>query len=460
MTRALFFSSIIAALGGLLFGFDAAVISGTVDALKAEYELASWGLGITVSSALVGTIVGAIMVGLPSDRLGRRWTLMCIALIYLVSAVGSALAWDWTSFLVFRVLGGLGIGGASVVSPMYIAEISPAHLRGRLVAVAQLNIVLGILAAYLSNYMIAALDLGAVEWRWMFGVEAFPALAFFLLLFLTPRSPRWLVACGRDEQARATLRIVGTDTGDVDAELDAIRHSLRDQSKALHEPLLQKRFVKPILLVVAIAMFNQLSGINAVILYAPSIFKMASANSDSALMQSVVIGLMNLVFTIAAMAVIDQLGRRKLMLIGSIGYVLSLGTIAACFYTFGNDFSTAGGYILLAALLVFIASHAFGQGAVIWVFIGEIFPNSVRARGQSLGSFTHWVMAAIMSAMFPVVAELSAGHVFLFFAVVMLGQLAWVLLLMPETRGIPLEEIEQRLYPGNETSWQEKETNR
>jgi SP family xylose:H+ symportor-like MFS transporter len=439
-------STVIAALGGLLFGFDTAVISGTTAALQSVYDLSGFGLGFTVASALIGTIVGSLSVGRPADAFGRRRVLFAIAVLYFVSAVGSALAWSWPSFLLFRFLGGLGVGGASVVSPMYIAEISPAPLRGRLVAVTQFNIVLGILLAFFSNYVVAQLKLGALEWRWMFGVEAFPAAAFFVLLFLTPSSPRWLVSRGRVDEARAVLERMGTDTGGVEDEIQAIQASLDlEHHDPEEERLFQRAYRTPILLAVAIAAFNQLSGINALMYYAPHIFRMAGAGQDSALLQSVIVGFTNLVFTMAAMAVIDRFGRRTLMIAGSIGYILSLGTTAWAFYTWGADFTPAGGLIVLVGLLVFIASHAFGQGAVIWVFLSEIFPNRIRARGQALGSFTHWFMAAAISWTFPMFAEASGGHTFAFYAVMMVLQLIWVLRVMPETKGVPLEDIQKRL---------------
>ena len=437
--------TLVAALGGLLFGFDTAVISGTTEALAQVFELNEFWLGFTVAAALIGTIVGAVGAGRPADVFGRRTVLMAIGVLYFVSAVGSALPWDWYSFLFFRFIGGIGVGGASVVAPMYIAEISPARFRGRLVAVTQFNIVFGILLAFFSNYLIAQFDLGEAEWRWMFGVEAFPAAAFFVLLFLTPRSPRWLVSQGRTEEARQVLARLGTDTGSLDEEIAAIQGSLDLVHHSLREPFFQWKYRTPILLAVAIAVFNQLSGINALMYYAPAIFKMAGAGENSALLQAVAVGGTNLVFTMLAMLVIDHFGRRNLMLVGSVGYILSLASTAAAFYTYGSRFDTAGSIWVLASLLVFIASHAFGQGAVIWVFISEIFPNRVRARGQALGSFTHWVMAAAISWTFPMIAAKSGGHAFAFYAAMMLLQLAWVLLAMPETKGVPLEEIQKKM---------------
>lgn len=432
-------SALVAALGGLLFGFDTAVISGTTDWLRKEFVLNDFNLGLTVSSALIGTIIGAIAVGKPTDTWGRRAVLILLAVFYFVSAVGSALAWDWWSFMGFRFLGGLAVGGASVVSPMYIAEISPARYRGRLVAIQQFNIVFGILLAYLSNYIIGRMNLGETESRWMFGVEAFPSAAFFFLLFLTPQSPRWLVAKGRVEEARAILQRCGTDTGNVDDSIQEIQRSLDLQHHSLQEPFFCKKYAKPIMLAIAIAVFNQLSGINALIYYTAHIFKMAGYGSTDALLQSVIIGITNLVFTMAAMTVIDHFGRKKLMLVGSIGYILSLSAAAYSFYT------GTGGTLLLISLMVFIASHAFGQGAVIWVFISEIFPTAVRARGQALGSFTHWIMAAGISWTFPMIAAQSGGHTFAFYALCMVGQLLWVISVMPETKGISLERIQQKL---------------
>ena len=438
-------STIIAALGGLLFGFDTAVISGTTHRLQAEFALSPFLLGFTVASALIGTILGSIAAGRPADRYGRKNTMFIVALLYFVSAAGSALAWDWISFVSFRFIGGLGVGGASVVSPMYIAEISPARYRGRLVAVTQFNIVLGILLAFFSNYCIARMDLGDIDWRWMFGVEALPALAYFFLLFLVPRSPRWLVARDRIGEARAVLERCSTDSGNIEREIGEIQNSLHAERDALGEPLFQKRYARPILLATAIAMFNQLSGINAVLYYAPRIFEMAGAGSSSALLQTVAVGGTNLLLTMAALAVIDHFGRRRLMLAGSLGYIASLGVTAWAFYHYGGSFTEAGGAIVLAGLLVFIASHAFGQGAVIWVFLGEIFPTAVRARGQALGSFVHWIMAAAISWSFPMIAEISGAHTFVFYCLCMVGQLVWVVRVMPETKGVSLEEMQRRL---------------
>jgi len=455
-------STLVAALGGLLFGFDTAVISGaeqtlqkmfaaTYESLAASFEnirfLGDPGFwhGCTTASALIGTILGAWFAGKPSDLWGRKKTLSVLAILYFVSAVGSALAWDWWSFVIARFLGGLAVGGSSVVGPIYIAEISPAASRGRLVALFQFNIVFGILLAFLSNFTLGALNLGDTEWRWIFGVEAFPAAAFYFLLFRNPRSPRWLMTKGLVDEAREVLQRIGAKN--VEGELGAIRESIHLDCHRIKEPFFRKKYLRPILLAFLIAMFNQLSGINALLYYSQRIFEMAGASISDARLQSVIVGLTNLVFTMMAMAVIDHFGRKKLMLVGSLGYILSLGTAAWAFHT------NQGGFIVLASFMVFIASHAFGQGAVIWVFISEIFPNRVRARGQALGSFTHWFMCAGISWTFPMLvgkpdapgASQAGAKVFAFYAAMMVLQLVWVLLMMPETKGVPLEEIQKKL---------------
>ena len=428
-------SAVVASLCGLLFGFETAVISGTTQWLKAHFALTDFMLGFTVATALLGSIVGAFAVAKPADALGRRGVLFALALLFVVSALGCALAWNLGAFITFRFIGGLAVGGASVAAPVYIAELSPAAYRGRLVTITQLNIVLGVLLAYLSNYLIGLLELGDHEARWMFGVMAIPAGVFFALLFFTPQSPRWLVGQGRTAEARAVLQRCGTDTGSVEAEIADIQRSFAMTRYEIHEPLFQRKYLRPILLAVAIAAFNQLSGINALLYYTRQIFTLAGADKTSALLQSVIIGFTLFAFTVAALAAVDHFGRRRLMIVGSIGYILSLSTAAFAFHT------GAGGRLLLGSLLLFVASHAFGQGAVIWVFIGEIFPNRARARGQALGVGTHWVLCAAISWTFPVIAAASATAAFAFFAVCMVGQFVWVLLAMPETKGIPLEQI-------------------
>jgi len=345
------YSTIVAALGGLLFGFDTAVISGTTAWLTKSFELSSAGLGFTVASALIGTIIGALFIGKPSDKYGRRSVLFVIAVFYFISALGSAFAWDWYSFLAFRLLGGLAVGAASVVSPMYIAEISPAKYRGRLVAITQFNIVFGILLAFFSNYIITELNLGAIEWRWMFAVEAVPAAVFFVLLFKNPLSPRWLIINNRIDEARLVLEKLGTDSGSVDEEIDAVKSSIDLDHNSLQEPFLSKKYIKPIMLAVAIAMFNQLSGINAILYYAPQIFRMAGAGEESSMLQTIAVGGINLIMTMFAISVIDSFGRKKLMLVGSVGYILSLSSVAWAFYTYGTDFTETGSWVVLISLM-------------------------------------------------------------------------------------------------------------
>jgi MFS transporter, SP family, xylose:H+ symportor len=445
MKKTLVLSALVAALGGLLFGFDTAVISGTTAWLESVFELSKSQLGFTVASALIGTIIGALIIGKFADKYGRRNVLFILALLYLISAVGSGLAWNWYSFLIFRLIGGIGVGGASVVSPMYIAEISPAKIRGRLVAVTQLNIVLGMLLAYFSNYFINSLDLAQLEWRWMFGVEAIPAALFFILLFTTPRSPRWLIANNLVNEARLVLDKCGTDSGNIDLEVSKIQKSLDLQHHSKNEPFFTKKYRTPIMLAVMLALFNQLSGINAVLYYAPDIFNMAGFGKSAALLNSMGIGGVFFIFTIAAMAVIDKMGRKKIMIIGSVGYIISLSTTAWAFIKYGDNFTEAGSLIVLGSVFLFVASHAFGQGSVIWVYLSEIFPNRVRGRGQSLGTTTHWIAAAIISWTFPLIAEFSGGYVFAVYAFFMVIQLVWVATKMIETKGVSLEDIQKKL---------------
>ncbi|MDG3004447.1 sugar porter family MFS transporter [Paludisphaera mucosa] len=440
----LLFSTFVASLGGLLFGFDVAIMSGTTDALTRVFGLTGLTLGFTIASAPLGTVLGSLVAGKPADVWGRRPMLAVLAVAYLVSALGCALAWDWWSLLAFRILGGVAVGAASVIAPLYIAEIAPARYRGRLVATVQFNIVLGILLAYLSNYVIDRMGLGENDWRWMLGVQVFPSALFFALAFLIPESPRWLVAKGRIDEARRVLTAIGADEA-VEVELADIQESLRDSGVKDDDALFQRAYRKPILLAVAVAAFNQLSGINAVMYYAPTVIEMAGAGKKAALLGAVAIGAVNLVFTMLAMTIIDRFGRRALMLVGSIGYILSLSVIAGAFYAYGSSFSGYGAWIVLGGLLVFIASHAFGQGAVIWVYISEVFPNRVRAKGQALGCVTHWVGALAITQTFPMIAEKSGGHAFAFYAAMMVLQLLWVLFVMPETKGVPLEELQKKL---------------
>lgn len=438
--------AIVAALGGFLFGFDTAVISGAEPLFQEFFALGDKLHGFVVGSALLGTILGAAVMGKPADWYGRRLGLLLLAMLFLVSAIGCAIAWNWWSLTIFRFIGGLGVGGAAVVSPMYVSEISPAKSRGVLVAITQLNIVIGILAAYFSNYIIGIMEMGlGLEWRWMFGVEAIPAALFGLLLLVTPESPRWLVRASRIDQAREALNKLGTDTGDVNTEIEEIKKSLESQIKGIKETVFQAKYLKPILLAIAIGAFNQLSGINGVLYYVVRIFQSAGSEQVPALLGGVGLGVVNLIVTIAAMVVIDRFGRRTLMLAGSIAYIVGLFTVAGTFMYYEGGFTTVGTQLLFVALMIFIAGHAFGQGAVIWVFLSEIFPNSVRAAGLSVGVFTHWVMNWVITTTFPFIFAAFAWAPFVLFGVMMVLQLLWVVFVMPETKGVPLEKIQQKL---------------
>jgi SP family arabinose:H+ symporter-like MFS transporter len=430
-------SSVVAALGGLLFGFDTAVISGTTAALTSNYHLTSTTLGITVASALWGTVLGAMFGGIPGDKYGRRGSLRIIAVLYLLSALGCAFAYGWYSLIVARFLGGLAIGASSVLGPMYIAEIAPPQQRGRLVGFFQFNIVFGILLAYFSNYVIGTVGFGDLEWRWKLGVAAVPAALFCLMLFTIPESPRWLARVGRVREAEEVLR----DTGDPDYkdDLAEIVESLDPRHGSANEPLFSHKYRFPIFLAVSIAMFNQLSGINAVLYYLNYIFEKAGFTKVSSDLQAVAVGGTNLLATIIAMLLIDHAGRRTLLLIGSVGTSLSLAGVAAIFLTGTHQ------DLLVWCLVGFIAFFAFSQGAVIWVYLSEIFPTRVRAKGQSLGSFTHWIMNAMIAHTFPVLAASSGGVPFVFFAVMMAVQFFVVLSFFPETKGHSLEEMERRL---------------
>ena len=430
-------STAVAALGGLLFGFDTAVIAGATHALTDVYQLSAGALGLTVASALWGTILGALFAGIPGDRYGRRNSLRVMAVLYVISALGCAFAWDWYSLVAFRAIGGIGIGGSSVLGPMYIAEIAPAKWRGRLVGFFQFNVVAGILLAYLSNYLIGLAGFGAIEWRWKLGVSAVPAILFFLLLLGIPRSPRWLAKKRRVDEARQVLAKIGEEN--VETELQDIVASIDVEHGRADEPLFEWKYRVPILLAVTIGMFNQLSGINAILYYLNDIFAKAGFSKASSDLQAVAVGATNLLFTVIAMSVIDKLGRKKLLLVGAIGNALCLAGVAYIF-------STARHEDWLVWLLVgYIAFFAFSQGAVIWVYLSEVFPNRVRAKGQSLGSATHWIMNALISGVFPVVATKSGAAPFAFFAAMMVLQFFVVLSFYPETKGVTLEELQRKL---------------
>jgi SP family arabinose:H+ symporter-like MFS transporter len=433
-------STVVAALGGLLFGFDTAVISGTTSALTQTYHLSPLLLGVTVFSALCGTVVGAMLAGFPGERYGRRDSLRVMAILYLISGLGCAIAWNWTALVAFRFIGGLGVGGSSVLGPMYIAEIAPAKLRGRLVGVFQFNVVFGILLAYFSNYIIGLQHFGAAEWRWQLGVTALPAALFFVMLFTIPRSPRWLVKKGRVDEARAVLKMTGDENYEHD--LQEIVASINVEQSQAAEKLFSRKYALPIFLAVSIGMFNQLSGINAILYYLNDIFSFAGFSKVSGNLQAVAVGATNLLFTMIAMSVIDRLGRKTLLLVGSVGTALCLAGVATIFFTHQHQ------SLLLWLLIGYIAFFAFSQGAVIWVYLSEVFPNSVRAKGQSLGSFSHWFMNAAISLIFPVVAASSGAYPFILFSVMMVLQFFVVLFVYPETKGFTLEEMQKKLAAG------------
>ena len=429
-----------AALAGLLFGFDTAVIAGVIGDLKALFALSAAQEGATVSIALIGTLIGALCSGAIGDRHGSRNALCLMALLYLVSGLGCAVAWDWSSLMLFRFIGGLAIGGSSVLAPVYISEISPPARRGALVGLFQLNIVIGILVAYLSNYLIGQLELGAIEWRWKLGVTAAPAALLLAMLRYIPHSPRWLAAKGREPEALLALQRIGVDR--AAEELRAINDSLIAHQQGRQARLSWRQHRVPILLAIAVAMFNQLAGINAILYYINSIFAAAGFGRVSADLQAVAIGATNLLFTAIAMTVIDKFGRKLLLLIGSIGMFVCLSGVAVIMSSGENQ------HLLLWMLVGFIAFFAFSQGAVIWVYISEIFPTAVRARGQSVGSSTHWAMCAILTFLFPVVAQHSKALPFVFFALMMAVQFVVVLLFFPETKGVSLERMEDAVMGG------------
>ncbi|MBF0802847.1 MULTISPECIES: sugar porter family MFS transporter [unclassified Neisseria] len=438
----LLFWSVTVALAGFLFGFDTVVISGAEKSLSemwGHYTLfgsASLFHGnVVMASALWGTVIGALFGGWPSNALGRKKTLIIIGILYTVSAIGSALVSDPWSFAFFRFIGGLGVGASTIAAPAYVSEIAPADKRGRLVAMYQFNIVFGILSAFLSNYAFAKMGLGDTAWRWMVGIEALPALIYTLMVCTVPMSPRWLMMKGRFSEAREVLQKI--DPGrDIDSVIEAGREDAAHGSESIWQS--KYRFI--VLLAFLIAFFNQFSGINAFLYYAPRIFEIAGLGKNAALLNSVGVGLVNLVFTLTGLVLIDKLGRRTLMYICSFGYIISLGLISLAF---SQNWS---GQIVPLLFFLFIAAHAVGQGAVIWVFISEIFPNHLRAQGQSLGSSTHWVLAAAIPAMIPFLfGTIGAGAVFMIFTGMMVLQLLFVIFLMPETKGVPLEELSKSL---------------
>ena len=431
-------SIIVGALGGLLFGFDTAVIAGTTHQLTQVFHLSPGQLGFTVSIALWGTVIGAMSSGILGDKLGGRESLRILAAFYMISALGCAFAWSWPVLLFFRFIGGLGIGGSSVLGPVYIAEIAPARWRGLLVGSFQINVVVGILVAYLSNYLLGLANLGMNEWRWQLGVAALPALLFFIMLFGIPRSARWLVTKNRIPEAREVLDSLGSPDGA--GELDDIIESIHVDGVAHSEPLFQKKYLKPIYLAVTVAAFNQLAGINAILYYLNDIFGMAGFSEMSADLQAVAVGAMNLLATFLAMTVIDRVGRKTLLLIGGAGMVFCLSGVAMVFFTQQHQ------KMLVWLLVAYIGFFAISQGAVIWVYISEVFPNRVRSKGQSLGSSTHWIMNALIAFSFPVIEQRFGGaYPFVFFAAMMALMFFVVLFTFPETKGVTLEQMQHKL---------------
>jgi sugar porter (SP) family MFS transporter len=438
MKKSVFLWSLVIALGGFLFGFDTAVISGAEQSIQTYWSLTPFQHGLTVSIALIGTVIGSLCGAWPSDRWGRKTSLYIIAALYLFSAIGTAIATDWSVFLVFRFLGGLGVGCSSVTAPIYISEISPAEKRGKLVGLFQFNVVFGIVVSYLSNYLIG--QQGEDSWRLMLGIQAVPALIFLVLLRFVPESPRWLyLQKGKLEEARKILHVIDRDR--AEQILSSIKNSADREGAVESGHLFSARYRTPVTLAVLFAIFNQVSGINAIIYYSPRIFEMTGLGASSSLLSTVGLGVINFIFTLIAMNFIDRIGRRTLMLIGSVGLILTLSLVSWAFY--GQKFN---GLEVPVFLFIYIAFFAFSQGAVIWVFISEIFPTSVRAKGQTLGSTTHWLMAALIAFSFPWLAEKAGGgNTFLFFSVMMMVQLIFVWKMMPETKGKSLEQLETSL---------------
>ncbi|PYT40418.1 MAG: MFS transporter [Acidobacteria bacterium] len=430
-------ATVVGALGGLLFGFDTAVIAGTTHSLTAVYGLSPSQLGLTVAMALIGTIAGAMSAGIPGQKWGGRETLRVLAVFYVLSALGCAFAWNWYALLAARFIGGLGIGGSSVLGPVYIAELAPAKLRGRLVGLFQINVVIGILLAYFSNYCIARMGLGAAEWRWQFGVAMLPAVLFLVMLFGIPPSARWLVTQNRVEEAHAVLQLMGAEN--PEAELKEIVDSIHLERLQTAEPLFTRKYGLPIFLAITIGMFNQLSGINAILYYLNDIFGAAGFSKVSGDLQAVAVGSMNLIATLVAMSVIDKLGRKTLLLIGSLGTAACLAGVSGVFFTQSHR------SYLLWLLVGYIAFFAISQGAVIWVYISEVFPNRVRAKGQALGSSSHWIMNALIAYTFPQLAKSSGAYPFVLFAIMMVVQFFVVLFFYPETKGVTLEQMQHRL---------------
>jgi SP family arabinose:H+ symporter-like MFS transporter len=438
MNARVFFWSLTSALAGFLFGFDTVVISGAEKTIQSLWGLSPELHGVAMASALYGTVVGSLIGGWPTDRFGRKATLLWIGVLYFVGAVGSALATNVSLFIIARVIGGLGIGISTVAAPLYISEIAPPKYRGRLAGMFQFNIVFGILIAFVSNALLAGV--GDNAWRWMLGVAAFPSFLYAVFCFGLPESPRWLLSKRGDRQAGINvLQRIQPEASSAQINSQADEISAASTEKGSSEHFWTSRLRKPILLAIFIAFFNQLSGINAVLYFAPRIFELTGLGAKAALLQSIGIGVTNLIFTFVGLWLIDRLGRRTLLFIGSFGYIASLGLVAWAF--FSSHLS-----IVPICIFAFIAAHGIGQGTVIWVFISEIFPNRQRAEGQTLGSSTHWIFAALLTTFFPkMVTAFPPGYVFSFFAGMMILQLFWVRLWVPETKGVPLEQIQRQL---------------
>jgi len=436
MKTKLYLYTLVAALGGLLFGFDTAVISGTIPFIRKFFNLTDAMLGWAASSALLGCVLGAISVGKPGDIFGRRTMLRAMALLFFVSAVGTGLASSLTVFVIFRFIGGIAVGGASVLSPMYISEIAPAKIRGRLVATAQLAIVIGILTAFFSNYLLVGT--GENNWRFMFWAEGIPAMTFFILLFFVSRSPRWLVKMDRVDEARSVIQTVNPEA-DINSVINEIVQSIDKEVFAHSIVLFKKPYLRLVLIGIAVGMFNQFTGINVIMYYAPSIFKSAGFTDNSALMQTVMIGAINLIFTVIAMSVIDKLGRKFLLLVGACGMSVFLGLFAAAYLN--EAFSS---YLLLIFLLGFVAFFASSQGVVIWVILSEMFPNNIRARASAIGSFSHWFFNALTTFLFPIVAvKFGIGNVFVFYTFATIVSFFFFFKFLVETKGRSLEELEK-----------------
>jgi sugar porter (SP) family MFS transporter len=433
MNKKILLWSITAALAGFLFGFDVVVISGADQKLQALWGSSdSFHGSVVMGMALWGTVLGAIFGGIPTNKYGRKNTLLAIGVLFAVSAIGSAFANDPYIFAFARFIGGIGVGASTIAAPAYISEIAPAKDRGRLVAMYQFNIVFGIMIAYLSNYLLS--DIGENAWRWMLGVEAIPAVLYILFALKLPKSPRWLLSQGKETEAREILKFID-ENADVEKEISDFNSHNEKSDKT--ETIFLKKYRFPLILVFLIAFFNQFSGINAVLYYAPRIFEAAGLEESSALLNSIGLGVTNLVFTLLGVFLIDKLGRKTLMYVGSVAYIISLSLLSAAFFLEWT------GMAVPFFLFLFIGAHAIGQGTVIWVFISEIFPNHLRASGQSFGSSTHWVLAALIPSLFPFMLKaIGGGMVFLVFAGMMVLQLLFVAFMMPETKGKTLEELE------------------